>query len=65
MFAILAEMRTLVQFDFSKIRYVTNTAASLPLKHITMLGELIPSAAIYSMYGLTECKRCTYLPHSI
>ena len=62
MFAILAEMKTLVQFDFSKIRYVTNTAASLPLKHITMLGELFPRAAIYSMYGLTECKRCTYLP---
>jgi len=39
MFAILAEMKTLVQFDFSKIRYVTNTAASLPLKHITMLAS--------------------------
>jgi amino acid adenylation domain-containing protein len=62
MFATLAQMKTLGEFDFSRIRYVTNTAASLPVKHITMLGELFPRAAIYSMYGLTECKRCTYLP---
>ena len=27
-----------------------------------MLRELFPTARIYSMYGLTECKRCTYLP---
>jgi len=61
-FAMLAEMKTLAQYDFSKIRYVTNTAAALPVKHITMLSDLFPKAAIYSMYGLTECKRCTYLP---
>ncbi len=61
-FAILAEMKTLARYDFSKIRYVTNTAAALPVKHITLLSDLFPRAAIYSMYGLTECKRCTYLP---
>jgi acyl-CoA synthetase (AMP-forming)/AMP-acid ligase II len=27
-----------------------------------MLRDLFPDARIYSMYGLTECKRCTYLP---
>jgi acyl-CoA synthetase (AMP-forming)/AMP-acid ligase II len=26
------------------------------------LQELFPGARLYSMYGLTECKRCTYLP---
>lgn len=61
-FAILAELKTKQQFDFSKIRYVTNTAAALPVKHIEVLSELFPQARIYSMYGLTECKRCTYLP---
>lgn len=61
-FAVLAEMKNLAQFDFSRIRYVTNTAAALPVKHITMLRDLFPQARIYSMYGLTECKRCTYLP---
>jgi amino acid adenylation domain-containing protein len=61
-FAVLAGMSTLSQYDFSAIRYVTNTAAALPVKHITMLRGLFPQARIYSMYGLTECKRCTYLP---
>jgi acyl-CoA synthetase (AMP-forming)/AMP-acid ligase II len=61
-FAILAEMKTLGQLDLSKIRYVTNTAAALPVKHILALKKIFPSARIYSMYGLTECKRCTYLP---
>jgi amino acid adenylation domain-containing protein len=62
MFAMLADMKTLADHDFSAIRYVTNTAAALPVKHITMLRDLFPRARIYSMYGLTECKRCTYLP---
>ncbi|MBL9017808.1 MAG: AMP-binding protein [Myxococcales bacterium] len=62
MFAQLAGMKSLRDHDFSAIRYVTNTAAALPVKHITMLRNLFPHARIYSMYGLTECKRCTYLP---
>ena len=62
MFAILAEFKTLRDYDFSKIRYVTNTAAALPVKHILMLKDLFPGSRIYSLYGLTECKRCTYLP---
>lgn len=46
------------------VRYITNTAASLPPAHIALLGELFPSAAIFSMYGITESKRCTCLPPS-
>jgi acyl-CoA synthetase (AMP-forming)/AMP-acid ligase II len=61
-FAMMADMRTLHEYDFSRIRYVSNTAAALPAKHIRFLRELLPHARIYSMYGLTECKRCTYLP---
>ena len=61
-FAMLAELRSLGRYDLSRIRYVTNTAANLPVKHITMLRALFPAARIYSMYGLTECKRCTFLP---
>lgn len=62
MFATLLAMKSLAGFDLSSIRYVTNTAAALPVKHILALRELFPTARIYSMYGLTECKRCTYLP---
>ena len=61
-FAILAELKTIKQHDFSKVRFVTNTAAALGEKHIHMLQEVFPAARVYSMYGLTECKRCTYLP---
>ena len=61
-FAILLEMKRIWDYDFSPIRFVTNTAAALPLKHIEGLKQLFPKARIYSMYGLTECKRCTYLP---
>ena len=62
MFARLAEMKTLNDYDLSRIRYVTNAAAALPVKHVRMLRELLPTAKIFSMYGQTECARGTYLP---
>ena len=55
-------MRDLEPGSFPHLRYITNTAAALPPAHIARLRELFPGARIYSMYGLTECKRCTYLP---
>jgi acyl-CoA synthetase (AMP-forming)/AMP-acid ligase II len=61
-FAVLAEMKDLSAWDLSSIRAVTNTAAALPVKHIVALQRIFPKARIFSMYGLTECKRCTYLP---
>ena len=61
MFALL--LRTeLSAFDFSSLRYVTNTAAALPPAHALRLLELFPKAAVFSMYGLTETKRTLYLP---
>jgi amino acid adenylation domain-containing protein len=62
MFATMAGMANLEQFDFSRVRYVTNTAAALHQKHIAFIRRTFSSARFYSMYGLTECKRCTYLP---
>ncbi|HEX7840534.1 MAG TPA: AMP-binding protein, partial [Kofleriaceae bacterium] len=62
MFATLLGMDSLPSYDLSAIRYVTNTAAALPVKHVLALRDLLPAAKIFSMYGLTECKRCTYLP---
>lgn len=61
-FATLAGFRGLDGYDLSSIRCVTNTAAALAPKHIDFLRSTFPSARIYSMYGLTECKRCSYLP---
>jgi len=60
MFATLIGLAT--KFDLSGVRYVTNAGAALPVKHVGELRALFPNARIFSMYGLTECKRCTYLP---
>jgi amino acid adenylation domain-containing protein len=62
MAAILLQMRELKSGALPHLRYITNTAAALPPAHILRLQALFPSARLYSMYGLTECKRCTYLP---
>ncbi|MGB9700952.1 MAG: class I adenylate-forming enzyme family protein [Thermodesulfobacteriota bacterium] len=61
-FAILLQMDDLKKFDLSSLRYITNTAAPLPLPYIKRLREIFPQAKLYSMYGLTECKRVSYLP---
>lgn len=61
MAAMLLQM-DLSRFDLSHLRYVTNTAAALPVDHILRLRDLLPGVRIYSMYGLTECKRVSYLP---
>ena len=47
---------------FPELRYITNTAAALPTDHIRRLRDLFPDVKIFSMYGLTECKRVSYLP---
>ena len=49
-------------FDLGSLRYLTNTAAALPVEHIRRLRAAFPHARLYSMYGLTECKRALYLP---
>ena len=50
------------KYDLSRVRYITNTAAALPTKHILELRARLPHARLFSMYGLTECKRVSYLP---
>ena len=59
--ALLLQM-DLSKYKFPKLRYITNTAAALPVEHIRKLRALFPQAKLYSMYGLTECKRVSYLP---
>jgi amino acid adenylation domain-containing protein len=47
---------------FPALRYITNTAAALPTGHIRQLRDIFSNVKIFSMYGLTECKRVSYLP---
>lgn len=52
----------LQKYDFSGLRYITSTGAVLPVQHILELRRQLSRVTIYSMYGLTECKRVSYLP---
>ncbi len=59
--SLLLKMENPGRYDLSSIRYVTNTGGVLPVEHIRRLRRIFSSAKIYSMYGLTECKRVSYL----
>ncbi|HEU4702884.1 MAG TPA: AMP-binding protein [Conexibacter sp.] len=48
--------------DLPALRFLTNTAAALAPATIAALRAAFPQARLYSMYGLTECKRVSYLP---
>jgi len=61
-FAILLQLEDLKKRNFDSLRYITNTAAALPVTFIKKIRETFPKAKLYSMYGLTECKRVSYLP---
>jgi len=60
--AIILQMEEIKKKDFGHLRYISNTAAALPVVHIQKIKEFFPKTRIYSMYGLTECKRVSYLP---
>jgi long-chain acyl-CoA synthetase len=61
LFALLLQM-DVDRYDLSSLRYVTNTAAALPVQHIQELRRRLRGVTVYSMYGLTETKRTLYLP---
>jgi amino acid adenylation domain-containing protein len=62
MFAQCLALKSLDRLAPPALRLITNAGAALPEQHIGRLREAFPRARLYSMYGLTECKRVTYLP---
>jgi amino acid adenylation domain-containing protein len=62
MAAILLELSDLDPAAYDHVRYLSSTAAALHVNHIRGLQAIFRNADIYSMYGLTECKRVSYLP---
>lgn len=60
--AMLLKMESISNFDLSSLRYISNTGAALPVEHIKSFRKLFPNVQVYSMFGLTECKRIAYLP---
>ena len=62
MYSAILALGNLATFDLSSLRIVTNAAAALSDQHVQQIQKLLPSARLYSMYGMTECKRISYLP---
>lgn len=60
-FAMLLSAHARNRLSFPTVQRVTNTAAALPTAFQDRLREIFPNALIYRMYGLTECKRVSYL----
>jgi amino acid adenylation domain-containing protein len=60
-FATLVSMHEREPLRFASVERVTNTAAALPPSFHDPLREIFPNALIFRMYGLTECKRVSYL----
>lgn len=50
-----------INFDLSSVRLMSNTGAEVNKKHLDIIANRFPNAQMFSMYGLTECKRCSYL----
>ena len=58
---LLARRASESAFVLPSVRTVTNTAAALPPDRVSGLRKIFPSALVFLMYGLTECKRVSYL----
>ena len=61
-FQVLLSLRGLADRELPHLRFLTNTGAALPEPVVESLRRTFPNARLFSMYGLTECKRATYLP---
>ncbi|WLI07660.1 class I adenylate-forming enzyme family protein [Pseudomonas sp. FP597] len=43
------------------LRYISSSGQALHSRHIQRIRQALPQARIFSNYGLTECKRVSYL----
>ena len=59
--AALLLRHDLRDWDLSALRYMTSTGAVMPPAHIARLRQELPGVRFFSMYGITECKRVSYL----
>ncbi len=62
MFSLVGSLARRGTLSLPGVQMVTNTGAALLPGHIAAIKAVFANARIVSMYGLTECKRCTYLP---
>lgn len=62
LFRLLLALPGFSERRWPHLRFVTSTGSVLSAGTIHALRAAFPAARIYSMYGLTECKRVSYLP---
>lgn len=60
--AMLIKSGLLERVALPRLRYITSTGDVLSIALVQRLRKLLPHVRIYSMYGLTECKRVSVLP---
>jgi amino acid adenylation domain-containing protein len=56
-----SKMAKLDGYDFSKLRYITNSGGKIPVPIVKKIRETFKTTDLYLMYGLTEAFRSTYL----
>ncbi len=61
-FELLLRVKAFNAAALPRLRMMTNTGAALSQRAITKLRSSFPEAQLFSMYGLTECKRVSFLP---
>lgn len=64
-FASLLALHRKSPLSMPTVRAYTNTAAHLPDDYVSGLEQISPGALVFKMYGLTECKRVSYLEPEI
>ena len=53
--------QNLSAYDLRTLRLITNAGSALSEKNTTRVRQAFPQARLFLMYGLTECKRASYL----
>lgn len=58
---LLANASPRWQARVSSLRYISSSGQALHSRHIQRIRQALPQVQIFSNYGLTECKRVSYL----
>jgi long-chain acyl-CoA synthetase len=63
LWSALTGLPSIGSFDASALRLLTNAGAALPQATLAQMRKIWPKARILPMYGMTECKRISFLSH--
>ncbi|MDF0729306.1 class I adenylate-forming enzyme family protein [Pseudomonas entomophila] len=61
-FFLLAATDPHWQARVPSLRYLSSSGQALHVRHIQRIRQALPRVRLFSNYGLTECKRVSYLP---